>query len=101
MNYYNKQVGPLLYNSCTYRMSSVQQSLTSDSRPTSDPYSQTCLLQGGAGQVRLQHLQPVLLEGQVAHVSVCLPVVEGNRRQVVEGGVQVVGHMTWRQGGSS
>lgn len=48
------------------------------------------LLQCGAGEVWLQHLQPVLLAGQVAHVPVTLPVVEGNGRQVVEGSVQIV-----------
>ena len=51
------------------------------------------LLQRGAGEVWLQHVQPVLLAGEVAHVPVALPVVQGNCRQVVEGGVQVVGHV--------
>lgn len=48
------------------------------------------LLQSLTRQVRLGELQSVLLGGDVPHLTVLLPVVQGHRGEVVEGDVQVV-----------
>ena len=55
----------------------------------------TDLLKRGTGQVRLQHDEAVLLFREVPHVSVRLPVVQGDGGEVVERGVEVVGHVSW------
>ena len=51
------------------------------------------LFQGLAGQVSLGHAEAVALGRQVPHLAVGGPVVQRHRGQVVEGLVQVVGHI--------
>ena len=43
--------------------------------------------------MHLSENQAIFLAGQVAHLAVGLPVVEGNRREVVKGGVKIVRDM--------
>ena len=49
--------------------------------------------------MRLHHDEAVLLLREASHVTVRLPVVKSHRSQVVERGVQIVGHMGWGGGG--
>lgn len=55
------------------------------------------LLQGLAGQVSLRHVEAVALRREVPHLAVGGPVVQRHRGQVVEGFVQVVGHIGYKQ----
>lgn len=55
--------------------------------------SHTDLLQGLAGQVCLRHGESVALRGEVPHLAVGGPVVQSHSGQVVEGSIQVVGHI--------
>lgn len=48
------------------------------------------LLERLARQMHLHELQAILLLGEVAHLGVGLPVVQGHGREVVEGLVEVV-----------
>ena len=57
------------------------------------------LVQLLAGEVGVNHDQAILLLSKVPHPTVGLPVVEGQRGEVVEGGVKVVGHMGWGEEG--
>ena len=43
--------------------------------------------------MRFHHDQPVLLRRKTAHVSIRLPVVQGNGRQIVERSVEIVSHI--------
>ncbi len=72
-------------------------------RSVSPPPHPPYLLQGGTGEVWLEHVNAILLLRQVSHVAVRPPVVEGDCRQVIECHIQVVGHVgygaMWVEGG--
>lgn len=50
------------------------------------------LLKGPRRQVDINGLDPIPLLGQIPHLGIGPPVVEGDRGQVVEDGVKVVPH---------
>lgn len=74
------RAGKYEYGSCVTFLFAVVRCCSSD------------LLQGLAGQVRLRHGQPITLRGEVPHLAVGGPVMQGDGGQVVESLVQVVGH---------
>ena len=48
------------------------------------------LLEGLRGQISVDELEPVFVQGQMLHVAVSLPIMKSNRCQVVECRVQIL-----------